>query len=181
MPVLEKRYAEALLSTAKDPQEANRLGEALHDFCASLEKDADTYHFLTAPDIPGSIRKETIKKIFPDDELKLIVNFLSLLIDKNRIEMLPGIQGEYRLLKDVRQNKLEIKLSSAIPLEESQENEIIEKFKKQYGATSAYVTKVINPSLLGGVLIQIGDIRIDDTQLGRLQALKKSINDINTV
>lgn len=181
MPVVEKRYAEALLSTAIDPKEANRLGEALRDLCVSFQRDINIYHFFTAPNISVIIKKETVKKIFPHDELKLMVNFISILIDKNRIGLLPDIYREYRLLKDERQNNLEIKLSSAMPLEESQVNEIIEKFKKQYGASSAYVTKVINPSLLGGILIQIGDIRIDDTQFGRLKALKRSINDINTV
>ncbi len=174
MPVVEKRYAEALLATAKDPEEANRFGEILQNF--------GTHQFLSAPNVPSRIKKETIARIFPQDELKLMVNFLSLLIDKNRIGLLSGIAWEYQHLKDERQNNLEIKLSSAMPLNESQVNEIIEKYKKQYGASSAYVTKVINPSLLGGVLIQIGDIRINDTQLGRLNALKRSIKDVkNTV
>lgn len=181
MAVLEQRYAEALLSAAKDPAEANLIGSALKDLCQSMQEDPDTREFFMAPAVPIHIKRDTVAKIYPQTKQRLVVNFISLLLDKGRMEILPAIHREYERLKNIMQERLDIKISSALPLEDSQVELIVEKYRKQYGALSASVTRVTDPSLLGGILIQIGDIRIDDTQKKRLKALQQSIGNGQTI
>ncbi|MDR2888220.1 MAG: ATP synthase F1 subunit delta [Lachnospiraceae bacterium] len=191
MAVIEGRYAEALLAAAGEPSVAQYFEEGLADLCAAFSQEPRCFHFMTAPTIPNEIKKETLGKIFNypnnakdgghrdlDGEVqKLFINFLSLLIDKNRLRLLPDIYREYHSMKAARQNVLEIKISSAAPLPKKQVEAIADRYKRQYGAAGVTVTSLIDPLLLGGVLIQIGDIRIDDTQKGRLRSLQRAIRE----
>lgn len=178
MGALESRYAEGLLAAAANTKEADRFGEGLRVLSDVLKGDFDSHVFFTAPHISVSLKRKAVEQIFLQSngaEWQLLANFIFLLIDKNRIGNLPEIEKEYVRLRDERRNHLEIKLSSAMPLEAEQVKAVTERLVRQYGAAGFSVTQKVDPSLIGGLLIQIGDIRIDDTQSRRLRALKQSI------
>ena len=105
----------------------------------------------------------------------LLSRFLRLLLDKGRLAFLPNIAEEYGAIKANHRNVLRVTVRSAAPLDGDSLDRIRDKYKRQYGAVLAEVENVIEPSLIGGLTVQIGDLRIDDTIYGRLASLARAI------
>ena len=105
----------------------------------------------------------------------LVLRFLELLLEKGRIAFLPIIAEEYISIKNKHRNGIHIIARSPAPLDSKQLVELCEKYKTQYGAANAEIDNIIEPSLYGGVSIQIGDMRVDDTLYGRLSALARAV------
>lgn len=174
MPTVEPRYAGALLAAAPSPQAADDIGKALEDFCGAMT--GDLHAFLLGPIVSGSVKKETIRKILTPDTPQLAVNFLLLLVDKNRLALLPGICSEYARQKAETRGTLVITVTSAQRLEEAQLTQIRDRYAKKHGASSVQVNSRVDSSLLGGVRVQVGDVLIDDSLSTRLRGLRTAMN-----
>ena len=105
----------------------------------------------------------------------LLLRFLQLLLDKGRLAFLPDIAEEYHGIKTKYRKSIRIIARSPAPLNSKTLSKLREKYKKQYGAANAEIENKIEPSALGGFIVQIGDIRIDDTLYGRLAALTRTV------
>lgn len=170
MLVLQARYAEALLACAQSPQEADRIQEALQQFCAVLDQQ-DAAAFLLNPVIRLDAKQQAIGRLLPPDTPITAANFLHLLLAKGRLVFLHGIVAEYKKQRQAVQGMLCITVCSAQPLAPGQLEELRLLYMRQYGARQAQVETRVDPSLLGGICVQIGDIRVDDTLRTRLRGL----------
>jgi F-type H+-transporting ATPase subunit delta len=95
-----------------------------------------------------------------------------LLLDKGRIESLPGISREFSRLADKQRNILNITIMTAVPLDQAGIDRISEKFRHLYQASSVKVTLDVQPSLIGGVKVAVGDKLYDGTVKGKLAGLQ---------
>lgn len=173
--MVESRYAEALLAALPDPQSADAAADLLCEFSSMLTGQPDLHSFMLNPTVPLSAKKASIEKMLPGDGFRLVRNFFCILVDKGRMDKLPVIYRQYKQLKDARQKILEIFVYSSHPLDPEQLDTIRERYRKQYGSESAVVIEKTNPALLGGVRIQIGDVRINDTIQERLSRLRQAM------
>ena len=167
------RYARALLDCAATPEQADTLESALGELQNALNIP-EAQAFFGNPTVPGEAKKKAMNSILADTE-PLLRSFSLLLIDKRRLDMLCAIAAEYERLKRELRGVLHIEVSSAAPLGPEQLDGIRDRFLKQYGATAAIVDETVDPSLLGGVLVQIGDTRVDDTLKARLARLYETM------
>jgi len=100
------------------------------------------------------------------------------LVEKDRMRLLPEIYREYDMIKERRRGVLHITVFSATPLDGELLEAICGKYAKnakKYGAGSVRAETCVDKTLLGGVCVQIGDIRIDDTLSGRLANLRQAL------
>jgi hypothetical protein len=104
------------------------------------------------------------------------VRFVCLLIDKNRLPELSGIAEDYSLLKSEARNELRATLYSRQALEPAQLGALSRKYAERYGAASVLIENIVDESLLGGIIAQIGDVRVDASLSGRLAALGRAIS-----
>lgn len=176
MPAVEPRYAEALISAAENPFQAAKIGSALSDFCSSIETSPELRTFMMNPIIPAEAKKDAVKQILPENSPELAERFLCLLIDKNRLESLSGIIAEYEYRVAKNSGTIIIEVTTAQPLTQKERDEISETYRKKYGSSEAVINERVMPSLLGGIRVQIGDDRVDDTLYNRLRGLKSAIN-----
>lgn len=174
MSLVERRYAEALVDVA--------LGEQLDVFqeelamLANLMRHEESFRiFLINPTIHSSQKKELIQKALGNEIMQELQNFLYILIDRERVGNLPGIYEEFVKLADARRNSLHIRIYSPFPLSEGQQEAIAEKYKKLHGAWNATVEMNMDPSLIGGIKVIIGDKVYDSSIKTKLDSLKKSI------
>ena len=172
MNPVSPRYAEALLSLAASPEEADKAGAVLSDLARALDEIEEFRLLMLSPVVPKSVKRDTAAKLLKDSLPKLAANFFSLLVEKNRTRLLPEILREYDKIKASRRNILPITVFSAEPLDEDLLEAICSKYAKMYGAASVRVETGVDKTLLGGVCVKIGDIRIDDTLSGRLANLR---------
>lgn len=173
MPLVEKRYAQALLELSLDDigsvrQEFERLVEIFNS-------DMQFRSFLTDPRVKLDKKQGLVRNVFYGELSSKMLNFMLLLIAKQRVVELPGIFEQFVRLADQRANILDMKIITAAPLEESQTGSLKEKFRKKYNASAVKVTEVVDPSIIGGIKVIIGDKVYDGSIKGRIESLTELV------
>ena len=157
MAIVEKRYAQALFNTAKNKEENTFFNNALTDISKLFSSNLQFKKILLDPRITSSIKLNILKEIFPEYDNKMLVSFIGLLLDKNRINIIDGVADEYNKLTALVNNELSIKIISASTLNESEINGIADKYKKIYNAGKINYELKIDEELLGGVKVIVGN------------------------
>lgn len=175
MPLVEKRYAEALVDLSVENGETDSYRDKLKMLAALYDSQQEFQWLLLTPEIGNEVKKETVVKLLGSQPEDKLANFIMLLIDKGRIKFLPGIFKEFDRLADLRKNVLTMTILSASPLTEMQIDLLKSKYRKEYNASAVNVEVQLDKSLIGGVKVIIGDRVIDGSVRGRLETLNKLI------
>ncbi|MEI8354943.1 MAG: ATP synthase F1 subunit delta [Deltaproteobacteria bacterium] len=169
---IAQRYAKALIQLAKEDGAVEKYYDELTSFGSILDAHADFTALLSDPASAIETKKALLRDITDNLPLsKTVVNFFSLLLEKNRLGHLSSITGEYRGVADELSGLLRTTLTSALPLEEKQIEGIKAALEKSTGKTVLLKVEY-DPSLIGGVVAKIGDAIFDGsikTQLDRIQ------------
>lgn len=174
MPLVEKRYAQALLELS-----LNNINSVLEEFGQLVElynSDKQFREFLIDPRVKIESKQSFIRNVFTDKLSVNMLNFVLLLTTKQRIGELPGIYEQFVRLADEKANVLDMKIITVSPLEEQQLLILNEKFRKKYNANAVKVTEVIDPSIIGGIKVVIGDQVYDGSIKGRIESLTELVN-----
>lgn len=172
MPLIEKRYAEALVDIALKTGAVEEFENQLGLITEIFTKDVDIKAFLLNPKMDTDSKKAVLEKSLKGSLKGEMINFIMILLDKGRIKYLPGIMDEFVRMADKARSVLDITIFSASDIEQSQMSVIKEKYRKQYNAVSVRAEVKIDKELIGGVKVQIGDKVQDGTIKGRLEELK---------
>lgn len=173
MSLVENRYAEALINMAVEKGSIDAFLQDLGTFALMYSNEPGFKDFLLNPQNETSIKKDVVNNAFNGKVTPEIINFASLLLDKGRIKYLPGIYEEFMKLADEKRSILNISIFSAAPLNEGQINIITEKYRKHYNAASVKAQVKLDPGLIGGVRVAVGDKMTDASVKGRLKELEQ--------
>lgn len=156
MAAIERRYASALMEALKSDEEKNQVNTKLKEIAELFESNMQFKKVLLDPRLSSRIKTGVIKELFPDGN-PMFISFMSLLVDKNRINYLSGIYKEYELLTRKLNNELFINIISASSLNEDEINGISDKYKKIYKVSTVKYNLEIDENLLGGVKVIVGN------------------------
>jgi F-type H+-transporting ATPase subunit delta len=165
-----RRYAEAARSLAEQD-------DSLGDWVAALESassrstDAEVMRVLADPAIAYEDRRRVAEAILGDSVTGHPRNLVLLLVRRGRIDLLPRVAAELRRMWEQRQGIVRAVVTSAAPLSESERDAVRDRLAAMTGGTVEIETQV-DPSLLGGILVRIGDRLIDGSVRGRLERLR---------
>jgi len=174
MPLVEKRYAQALMELSENNVGSTR--QELEDFVSIYNSDKEFSDFLLDPRIKADNKQTAIRNIFTDKLSKNMLNFVLLLITKQRIKNIPEIYEQLVQLINEKSNILDMKIITAEPLEEQQLYKIKEKFRNKYSASGVKTTEVVDPSIIGGIKVIIGDKVYDGSIKGRIESLTELVS-----
>jgi len=160
-------YAEALLLSGNNDKVENDMVKILD----ILKEVKPLEAYFTSPNINAKTKKEFTKKIFEKQVSTVTLNFLLLLIDRKRINILSSIIEKYLELRNNLCNEVTYKVTSVVPLNSEQENNLIIALKSLSKADSVQLTIEEDPSILGGLLIQSGSLFIDLSINGELRRI----------
>jgi len=166
-----RRYAEALLELAPD----ERTVAAAR---ASLEKLAPVFDRVTVagmrdPSVPMKQRVEALSSALagePDAVRSLMV----LLLESDRIALVPQIALAFGDLVDRREGIAKARITTAIPLDEGARAELVQRLERTAGM-KLRATFALDPALIGGAKVQIGDHLIDSSVHAKLDALGRQL------
>lgn len=175
MPLVEKRYAEALIKVGLNKKLLDVFQEELNQVDDLIQENIELRRFLNNPRLKVNDKKTVIEKLLNKKADKNIINFLNLLIDKNRIKNISQIRSQYNLLADEIRQCLKIKVISAAEVSQDQLDKIGEKYKKQYGSKAVKIEQVIDPAIIGGIIVKIGDRMIDGSIKGKFEGMLSAI------
>lgn len=175
--VAARRYAKALFDLArqsgKDVMETT--GNDVANFASLVRASTELANFFRDP-VFSSEEKHNVTAALAEQAGTgtLVRNFLSLLADKHRLELIEGIAEEYQTLMDVEQGILRGELVSAVPLDEKAQSKVRSQLEKKAGQTLV-LDFAVDKALLGGMLLKIGDNVMDASLRTQLSLLKDTI------
>jgi len=172
--LVTKRYAKAFYDLAVEVNKVEQLYGQLRWVMDTFKQEKDFFIIFSHPQVVSADKKEILSKIFAGKVDGEILNFLYVLIDKRRESSMMEIFEEFERLTNQYKNIEIAYAESAVPLDEAQIKALTEKLEAKTNKKIQMQIHV-DPSLIAGVSVRIGDIFIDGTVLGKIKALKQAL------
>lgn len=166
--VTARPYAKALFSLASEQNKEELLAQELGGVLTTWDGDAAFRQFIRRPEVSKRAKRETVKKVFQGID-PITEQFLNVVIDKNREEMLSTIYEEYRNLWDASRGIMHAEVTSAQELSDTQQESLAAALGRATGHTVKIAVKR-DPALMAGLVVRMGD-RVLDGSLARRVAI----------
>ena len=167
---LARKYSRAIFELAQDEGKLVPYGEELAGVCKDLESVPGIWGYFSNPELQRSDKKALIKKLFEGELSEDVYDFLLLLVDKRRMSLFPAIVSQYEELSNEARHIVVADVTTARPLSKTQKDKLEDKLEVVTGKT-VKVRLHEDPKIIGGVIVRIGDKRIDGSVTGKLSAL----------
>ncbi len=170
--VIAKRYATALLELGGDAGQLEALVAEIASAAAAYEASAEMRNAFENPLIPHGVKKAILADIVERLALGTTArSFLGLLVDRRRIRALPPIATRLREMADLRRGLTRAEVMTAMPLPEEYFEKLQHELERITGRKVALDRK-LDPTLICGVRIRIGDTVYDGSLIARLKQMK---------
>ncbi len=169
-----RRYASALFSAAFKAEVVDRVESDLGLVTYALEMSPDMLEAVRSPLVPAEKKRAIISGVFADKIHEITLSYLNLLVDKGREEAMMQTEEEYILLANDARGVITAQATSAVRLTEEEQSRIKVALAEMTGKI-VELQNHIDPELIGGVLVQIGDSVIDGSVKGQLAALRERL------
>jgi len=171
---VSKRYAKALFSLGQEDGQFDQYGQDLNEFTRFCQDNADFGQVIANPVFAVEDRKKVLQTVLERSSFSdTVKNFLNLLLDKNRIGAIEAIAGYYSRLTDEASGIARAEIITARPLKD-EALERIEKSLKELTLKSIKTEVQEDQSLIGGIVVKIGDMVLDGSVKAQLEGLKES-------
>jgi len=173
MEEIARVYATALFEAAKDRGKLDVIREQLGAFAGALADNRDLQIFFFSPYFSSGEKEEGLRKAVVEAEPELL-NFLLLLIEKHRMPALFRIRRQYDALWAKENRRLDVTVTSAVELDPEIAKRIGAEIEEQTGNTVQLQSEV-DPDILGGLVVRVGNMVLDTSIRNRLEKLRKSV------
>lgn len=172
------RYAQALYEIAAQEKKVDDLEQELLAVEQLLKQHPDLRKILLHPQITPVAKKELLKKLFEGRLSEITGNFLALLIDHRRESFLGDIVAEFVAIANAARNIITAQVTSAVELSDKEKSSMA-KVLNQAAGKKVLVSYVVDPHLIGGVVVRMGDRVIDGSVRTRLASLRERLKAIS--
>ena len=173
MEEIARVYASALFESAKEGGKLDAIREQLGAFADALEGSRDLQLFLFSPSFSSAEKIEALKSAVTDAEPEFL-NFLELLLEKGRMPVIFRIRRQFDALWAKENKRLGVVVTSAVELDPEIAKRIGAEIEEQTGNTVELESRV-DPDILGGLVVQVGNMVLDTSIRNRLEKLRKSV------
>ena len=173
MEEIAQVYARALFEVAREQGKLDVVREQLGQFADALNDNGDLRVFFFSPYFSTEEKKDGLKGALVDAD-PAIVNFLEALVERHRMPVIFRIRDEYGRLWDQENKLLPVEVTSAVGLDDATVKSIGERIGEQTGQRVELTSKV-DPSILGGIVLRVGNSILDGSIRNRLENLRKHV------
>jgi ATP synthase F1 delta subunit len=173
LAVAHRVYARSLFQAARDEGKLEVVHEQLGDFAAAIRDVPELRSVLDNPELDPQQRTGVLADILGDAD-ELVRNFVLLTAEKGRAGEIDEIYDELDELVAAEQRRLTVELTTAIDLTDDEADAIVKKIEQSSGR-SVEATRSVDPSLIGGIVLQVGSHRLDASVRGRLDRLRHDL------
>jgi F-type H+-transporting ATPase subunit delta len=168
-------YAAALLDAADQRQQTDQvLGELASLVEDVYRADPQFEAFLASGAISRKPKEEVLRRAFGGKASETFLNFLLVLNDHQRLELVRAIFQSARQLRDERAGRLPVLVTSAAPLADDQREQLQHDLRARYDKDPVLTLRV-DPALLGGLVVRVGDWLFDASVRARLENIRKQL------
>lgn len=170
---IARPYADAAFETARDAGELAGWSDMLN-LAEGIAADARMAEALSAPKLDAPARTTLFLSIAGDRFTPAMCNFVRILIEGDRVAVLPEIRTLFETRKDEAEGTAKARIATAMPLSEAQLAEITAALGRRFGKRIE-ATVEVDPSLIGGARIAVGDTVIDGSVRGKLSTMAQAL------
>ena len=170
---IARPYATAAFETARDAGTLAQWSEMLK-LATSLVADAGMSSAITSPNLEPEAKASLFLSIAGERFSPGMRNFVRILVGADRIEFLPEITERFEVLRNEAEGVAMATIETALPLSDAQVAELAEALGKRFGKKIEASTR-LNPALIGGARIFVGDTVIDGSVRGKLDAMQNAL------
>jgi F-type H+-transporting ATPase subunit delta len=173
MEEIARVYALALFEVAKEKGKLDAIRDQLGQFSDALAENREMQLFFFSPYFSSAEKEAGLEKAIADAEPEL-ANFLELLLEKHRMPVLFRIRRQFDGLWARENKQLGVTVTSAVELDPEIAERIGSEIEQQTGNKVELQSRV-DPDILGGLVVQVGNMVLDTSIRNRLEKLRKSV------
>lgn len=164
-------YAEALFEAARDRGELEETLEELQGFVESIRENEELRLFFYSTQIPEAQKRQALDDL-GEDLRTSSRNFLKVLSDNDRTEILEDVVRNYEGFVEEHLGKMEVEMVTAVELSEEEIGRVRERLGRMLEGREVILENSVDPDILGGAVFRFGGRRVDGSVRGQLEGLR---------
>lgn len=176
--VIAKRYAEALFQLAEQSENVDSIESQLLIVKEVFQQNQDFNGFLEHPGFDALKKKEIIDLAF-DDFAKEVRNILKLLIDRHNADAVPEIVDQFIAFANESKGVAVATVYTVRALSDEEKQQLQVVFTKKLAVKTLEINNVIDPSVMGGIKLKVGNTIYDGSVKGKLERIERNIVSVN--
>jgi F-type H+-transporting ATPase subunit delta len=173
MEEIAEVYGRSLFEVASEHDRTDEIREQLGQVADALDANRDLAIFFFSPYFSTQEKKDGLVKLL-DGASDTLINFLELLIEKHRMPAIFRIRRYYDTLWEQAHHILPVQIATAIALDEGVARQLGEQIEKTTGQRIE-LTQSVDPDILGGIVLRVGNSILDASIRNRLENLRKAV------
>ena len=169
---IARNYAETLLVLARKAEDLRGWGKMLSDVAAAMNENPTLRLFLESPKVSAEQKSAVIGKAFTDRMPRLMLRFIQSVVMHRRQMLIPAIAEEYLNLVDEAEGRIHARVTVARETDDAGRDAIAKQLSRMFGKDVVPHLNV-DPSIMGGVVVHVGDTVLDGSVRKRLASLKR--------
>jgi len=166
-------YARSLFEVAKEHDKLDEVRDQLAAFADALAETRDLQVFFFSPYFSTAEKVDGLDRVVSGAD-PTVLNFLKLLIEKHRMPVLFRIRANFDALWEEENKLLPVQITSAVELDEGIVKQLGDRISEQTDR-KVELSAQVNPDILGGIVVQVGNSVLDASVRNRLEQLRKQV------
>jgi F-type H+-transporting ATPase subunit delta len=173
MEEIAQVYARSLFQVAQEQDKLDVIREELGQVAEALEENRELRLFFFSPYFSTEEKRDGLRRTIEGAD-PVTMNVLDVMVENHRLPLVPRVQREYERLWREANDLLPVTVTSAAPLDDAVVERIGEEIGRQTGRT-VELTRAVDPSIIGGFVVRVGNSILDSSIKNRLEHLRKEI------
>ena len=173
MEEIAQVYSRSLFEVAMEHGKLDRIRDELGTFADALADNRELSVFFFSPYFSTQEKEDGLRRTVVDADPTL-VNFLQVLIENHRLPVIHRIRRQFDVLWDHENRRLPVEVTSAVELDRSVIEALEARIREQTGQT-VELQSIVNPDILGGIVLRVGNSILDASVRHRLEQLRKEV------
>lgn len=169
-----REYAKALIDIGEEKGELSRIYDELTALRELYDEDKEFRAFFTTPRLDPAEKLRILGLALSDKIGKTMLGLIHVLVRKRRELLLDNIADEFLRYRDLAEGKVHVRLRTARPVSDEIRERIQKIATEEHGKT-AVIHETVEPELIGGMILRVGDIMVDGTIKRKLEVLRKGL------
>lgn len=175
-PRLAARYAKSLIDLSLEKGQLEQVYQDMQWLQTACKSSRDFLNLLRSPVIKADTKRKVLEAVTAGKLSELTAGFIRLLVSKGRESNLPEIAAAAIDLYKVHKNIYTVQLTTAAPVDSAVRAAIVEQVKKSAGVQHIELEEKVNPDIIGGFVLQLGDKLVDASISYDLRAIAKQFD-----
>lgn len=166
------RYAKAVLELSTQRGTQKETFEEMKGVLKTVQDSKELRLMLKSPVVKQEDKRVVLKEIFSNSS-EVVLSLMDILIDNKRSRLIEAITENFISIYNTSIGAVEALVTTAIPLDSDLEHKVFEKVKELTGAVDVTLINKVDPALIGGFVLRVGDMQYDASIANNFEQLRK--------